>query len=67
MSESELEEIQEQLSGDQTTKQLAEFKARALGDLQLADHIRSSKFTHQQLMEYLEDETVLKSLPAQVK
>ena len=42
LSDSEQEEIDEQICGQNTTRQFAEYKARALGDLELADKIRNN-------------------------
>ena len=57
MSDSELEEIEEQLTGQTTIKQLAEFKARAIGDNATADKVRNNEFTHKELLEYIQDES----------
>ena len=37
LSDSEQEEVDEQITGQNTTRQFAEYKARALGDIELAD------------------------------
>ena len=63
MSDSELEEIEEQLTGQTTIRQLAEFKARALGDNETADKIRDIGMTHKELLEYIEDETITGQSP----
>ena len=58
MSDSELEEIEEQLTGQTTVKQLAEFKARSFGDNTTADKVRNNEFTHKELLEYIYDESM---------
>ena len=59
MNESELEEIEVQLTSQDTCRQLAEFKARALNDLAIADRIRANQLNHQELLAYIDDESVL--------
>lgn len=43
-------------NGFNTAKQLAEFKARALGELTLADRIRANQISEKDLMAYLKKE-----------
>ena len=38
---------------------MAEFKARALGDIVKADKIRDGQLLHKEVLEYLEDESVV--------
>lgn len=45
MTESELDEVEEQLTGKGTTRNLAEFKARKNGDKEMADAIRNNNVT----------------------
>jgi len=47
MNESDLEEIEQQLTGQNTVNQLAEFKARALGDMVIAKKIKDNQMTQE--------------------
>lgn len=58
MSDSELEEIEEQLTGQTTIRQLAEFKARGIGDEETANKVRNNELSAKQMLEYIEDESV---------
>lgn len=58
MSDSEQEEIDEQLTGFNTTKQMAEFKARALGEEDIADKIRANGMAHKELLKYLDEKSM---------
>ena len=53
LSESEQEEVDEMFLGKDTTQALAEFKARALNKMELADKIRGNKLTHEQLLQFI--------------
>ena len=57
LSDSEQEEIDEQITGQGTTRQFAEYKARALGDIEMADRIRNNQLGHKAILEYMDDET----------
>ena len=67
LSDSEQEEIDEQLTDANTTKQLAEFKARALNDIVMAEKIKENLLSHDEILKYLDDESIVPqiSLPLQ--
>ena len=67
LSDSEQEEVDEQILGKDTTQALAEFKARALNKEELADKIRAKKLTHEQLLQFLEDESYEVQTQAEIK
>ena len=65
-TKSELDEIEAQLTGQNTVWQLAEFKARAAGYIELADRIRNKNVSDKELKKLLDDETLeLSYLPIQ--
>lgn len=53
--------------GKDTTQALAEFKARALNKMELADKIRGNKLTHEQLLQFIEDESYEVQTQAEMK
>lgn len=62
LSDSEQEEIDEQICGQNTTRQFAEYKARALGDLDLADKIRNGQLGHKAILAYMDDDSRMPDL-----
>lgn len=38
---------------------MAEFKARALGEIDIADKIRANGMTHKDLLEYLDEKSMM--------
>ena len=62
LSDSEQEEVDEQITGQNTTRQFAEYKARALGDIELADQIRNNQLGHKAILAYMDDDTKMPEL-----